>query len=107
MNYFSIEHNGKCYENVLLKDNDGNIVFYNYLTMDYETMKYSVDLEDFVCTVMEASEKIDAGGQTIITLVGDDGVFIWSIIIGYDEDEALRYVLVDWKKDGRSYRYEP
>ena len=28
-------------------------------------------------------------------------------IMGYDENDMLRYVLVDWKKDGKNYRYAP
>ena len=106
MNYFAIENNGEYYDHVILKDSDGNVMFENYLEMDYETMKYSTDLEDFVCAVMEASEEMSSGDQTIITLVGEDDVFIWSIIMGADDGD-IRYNLVDWKSDGKSYRYEP
>ena len=106
MNYFAIECNGTCRENVILRDGDGNVVFTDYLEKDYDTMKYSTDLEEFVCAVMEACEEL-GGDQVALTLVGEDGVFIWGIIMGYDEDEMLRYVLVDWKKDGQNYRYEP
>lgn len=107
MNYFAIEHGGNYYDHVVLKDSDGHPVFTDYLDMDYETMKYSTDLEDFVCAVMEAADEDGGADQTVITLVGEDGVFIWGIIIGYDEDDMLRYVLVDWKKDGKNYSYEP
>ena len=45
--------------------------------------------------------------QTIVTLVGEDDVFIWSIVIGVEDNgDDVRYALVDWKKDGKSYRYE-
>ena len=104
MNYFVIESGGKYLDHAILMDNDGNKVFENYLNMDYESMKYSVDLEEFVCAVMEASEET-GGDQTIITLIGEDDVFIWSIIMGIENDD-IRYSLVDWKKDGQSYKYE-
>ena len=104
MSYFAIESNHKCYEHVLIKDDSGNAVFKNYLNMTYDEMKDQEDLEEFVVAVMEAAS--EDGAQTIITLIGDDDIFIWSIIIGMD-GEDLRYVLVDWKKDGKSYRYEP
>jgi hypothetical protein len=47
----------------------------------------------------------DVNTDVILTLVGEDDIFIWSIIAGYVDDE-IRYVLVDWKKDGKNYRYE-
>lgn len=104
MSYFAIESNQKCYEHVLIKDNNDNAMFKNYLDMTYDEMKDQEDLEEFVVAVMEAVS--EEGAQTIVTLIGDDDIFIWSIIIGMD-GEDLRYVLVDWKKDGKSYRYEP
>lgn len=105
MNYFAIENNGQYYDHVFIKDNNGNVVFENYLDMDYEAMKYSTDLEDFVCAVMDASENMSNGDQTILTLVGEDDVFIWSVIMCL-EDYEVRYSLVDWTKDGKKYRYE-
>lgn len=104
MNYFAIECNGLCRENIILQDTNGNVVFADYLEKDYETMKYSTDLEDFVCAVMDACEAL-GGDQSAITLVGEDGWFIWGILMGYVDDD-LRYSLVDWRKDGKKYRYE-
>ena len=103
MSYFAIEHNQKCLEHVVIKDQDGNVVFGEYRNMTYDQMKSSETLDEFVVAVMDATG--DGGDQTLITLVGDDDVFIWSIIIGRD-GEDLRYVLVDWTKDGRKYKYE-
>ena len=105
MNYFAVENNGKCYDHVMLRDGNGHILFENYLDMDYETMKYSTDLEDFVCAVMDASEEMSGGDQTVITLIGEDDVFIWGIIIGV-EDGEVRYSLINWQQDGKKYRYE-
>ena len=105
MSYFAIEHNQKCLDHVVLKDKDDNIVFYDYLNLTYDEMKSMENLDEFVATIFYTAN--DGGdSQTLVTLVGDDDVFIWSVIIGM-VDEELRYVLVDWKKDGKSYRYEP
>ena len=104
MSYFAIEHNGKCLDHVVIRDKDGSVMFSNYLNMTYDEMKSSEDLEEFVVAVMDA---VNDEGQVLITLVGDDNIFIWSIIIGVEDDDGIRYVLVDWKKDGKNYRYEP
>ena len=107
-NYFSIERNGECQSPVILADSNGDQVFAEFLEMNYDEMKSSELLDDFVAAAMEASDSMcDAEeAQAIITLIGDDDVFIWSIIMGYDGDD-IRYVLVDWKKDGYNYRYTP
>ena len=103
MSYFAIEHNQECLDHVVIRDKDENVVFGKYLDMTYDEMKSSEDLEEFVVAVMDAAND----EQVLITLVGDDDVFIWSIIIGPDGDDGVNYVLVDWKKDGKNYRYEP
>ena len=104
-NYFVIERNGSYWDHVVIKDKDGNVSFGNYLNMTYDEMKDSVDLDEFVVAILDASGD-DTNGNDIVTLIGEDDVFIWSIIIGPGEDDEVRYVLVDWKKDGKSYRYE-
>ena len=105
MSYFAIEHNQKCVDHIVLKDKDGSIVFGDYLSYAYEELRSREDLEEFVVAIYNAANEND-NAQTLVTLVGDDDVFVWSIIIGV-VDEELKYVLVDWKKDGKSYRYEP
>lgn len=104
MSYFAIENKQNYSDHIVIKDNTGNIVFSDYLSMTYDEMKSREDLEEFVVAIFNATNDGD-GSETLITLIGDDDVFIWSIIIGM-VDEDLRYVLVDWKKDGKSYRYE-
>ena len=106
-NYFAIERNEQCWSPVILADRNGNAVYEEFLDMSYDDMKNSALLEDFVVAAMEAADRncgVD-DDQTIVTLVGNDDVFIWSIIMGYENDD-IRYCLVDWKKDGKSYRYE-
>lgn len=105
-NYFSIERNGECWSPVILADRNRNAAYEEFLDMSYDEMKNSALLEDFVVAAMEAADRncgVD-DDQTIVTLVGSGDVFIWSIIMGYENDD-IRYCLVDWKKDGYSYRY--
>lgn len=110
-NYFSIERNGGiCLEHGCFKNADGTIAFENVMNMSYDEMKSYEDIEAFILFAMDATNNYlndDNNEQTIITLIGKDDVFIWSIIIGPgDNDDELKYVFVDWKKDGKSYRYK-
>ena len=106
MNYFAIERNQKCIDHVFLKDKDDNMVFGDYLNLTYDEMSTRQDLEEFVVAMFDAANADGDNAQMLVTLVGEDDVFIWGIMIGLVEEE-LRYVLIDWKKDGKSYRYEP
>ena len=105
MSYFVIEHNQKCLDHIILKDKDENIAFVDYLGLTYDEMKSREDLDEFAFAIFDAANDGDAS-QTLVTLVDDSDTFIWSIIIGLN-DEELKYVLIDWKKDGKSYRYDP
>ena len=104
-NYFAIECNQQYWEHVVLKDQDDNVKFADYLDKTYDEMKNSEDLEEFVVAVMDAVNGDDCN-NTIINLIGEDDIFIWGIIMGPDGEDGVRYVLVDWKKNGKSYRYE-
>ena len=110
MSYFAIERNGSYEDYILIRDSETkDIVFENYLNMTYDEMKSQDDLGDFVVAIMNATD-VEMGNanfndSTIITLIGDDDIFIWSILMGTLNDE-LRYLTVDWKKDGKNYRYE-
>ena len=109
-NYFAIERNGQCWSPVIMVDRYRKPAFEEFLDMNYEEMKTSDKLGDFIMASMNAAdnkyETVDE--QTAITLIGEDGVFIWGIIMGPDPEHEhdVKYVLVDWKKDGKNYRYE-
>lgn len=108
MNYFSIERNGQAWSPVLLADDNGEFAFKDFLYMTYDEMKSDDQLEDFVVAAMEAANRkanSEDDDQTIVTLIGEDDIFIWSIIMGPGENDTIRYSLVDWKKDGNNYRY--
>lgn len=109
MNHFAIERNGECWDDVILVDENNEPILTEFLAMTYDEMKNSDKLSDFITATMAAtnntSNTID--DQTSITLVGEDGVFIWGIIMDSDESDNIRYNIVDWKKDGKKYRYAP
>ena len=108
-NYFSIERGQRFYENVTFRDDNGNIAFEELMNMSYDEMKTYEGIEAFVACVMDAGNELFSTNddQTIITLIGEDDVFVWSVIVGVGESDGdLKYVFVDWKKDGKSYRYE-
>lgn len=108
MAYFVIERNGNWIEHVNIVRSDGDLTFQTITSMSYDQMKEYNELEDFVVCAMEATNRYfnESDAQTIVTLIGEDDVFIWSIIIGPgDEDGDLNYVLVDWNKDEKKYKY--
>lgn len=106
-NIFVIERNGQSWDGLIL-DEQGIPVFTEFLDMTYDEMKSNEQLENFVVTVMNATNNISQSDdeQTIINLVNEDGVLIWGILIGPGENEDIRYALVNWKKDDKIYRYE-
>ncbi len=113
MSYFTIERGGEYYEQAenIIVDRVNMIqerieVLKN---STYEEMKRLHWIEGFVMATYEAADELfdDKDYQTIVTLIDDDGIFVWSIIIGVNENYDLNYVFVDWKKDGRNYRYAP
>lgn len=106
-NYFAVECNGQYIDHVVIKDDNGDIMFEDLMHTTYDEMKRYNALEEFVAVVAEVTE-VQIGnieGGLAITLVGEDDVFVWGIIIGPGEDDELKYVLVDWKKDGKSFKY--
>jgi hypothetical protein len=78
--------------------------------MSYDEIKAYEHIDELIVGVMDAANeyfgsKNDEG--TMITLVGEDDLFIWSIIIGPgDNDDEFKYSFVDWTKDGKNYRYK-
>lgn len=110
MNYFAIERNGSYKDHIMIQDNEtDSVAFENYLNMTYDEVMSQDNLEDFIVAIMDATDVEmgieDSNDSTIITLIGDDDIFIWSIMIGTVDNE-LRYLPIDWKKDDRKFRYE-
>lgn len=109
-NYFSVERAGQCVDHVCIQLNDGTVAFEDVMNMSYDEIKNYSNIDEFVAVVMDvANEHFGSADDehTIITLVGEDDVFVWGILIGPgDADDEIRYAFVDWTKDGKSYRYE-
>lgn len=106
-NYFAIERNGHCWDPVILKSRNGYSDFSNFMEMTYDEMKLNENVENFIVAAMDATNQISGteDDQTVVNLVGGDGIFIWGIIMGPGENGDIKYAFVDWKKDGKSYRY--
>lgn len=108
MNYFAIEKNGECYIPVILADSNGNPAFSEFLNMSYEEMKNSEQLEDFVVAAMEAAERRGDSekeySDVVVTLIGEDGFFIWGIVMSAEGDD-ITYKVVDWQADGNHFKY--
>ena len=109
MKYFAIERNNETWMPVMLQSRNGESDFSDFLEMTYDEMKSSENLEEFVVAAMEATNEASGtdDGQTVVTLVGEDGFFIWGIMMGPGENDEIQYCLIDWQKDGNHYRYEP
>lgn len=107
-NYFAIERKDHCFEHMCIINDLGALMFEELMDMSYEEMKIYDRLEEFVATAMKISNELFESNDedTIITLVGEDDVFIWSVIVGAESSESLRYILVDWTKDGKKYKYK-
>lgn len=107
-NYFSIERDGQQVDHVTLMYEDGSPAFTEVLDMTLEDLKYYDKLEDMVVAFMDASNECfeSEDDQTIITLIGEDDVFIWSLLIGPGETEDdVAYQFVNWKANGKIYKY--
>jgi hypothetical protein len=106
-NYFTIERGGQYWERIMLGNHNGDPAFEEFLDMSYDEMKSSEKLSDFVIAAMEATNRVSNTNdeQTCVTLIGEDDAFIWSVIMG-PENDLIRYSIVDWKKDGKTYKYK-
>ena len=105
-NVFIIEREKDYWEGFIL-DRNGNPIFTEFMNMTYDEMKSSEQLEAFVVTVMDATNAVSktVDEQTIVCLMDENRTLIWGILIGPDEEDNLKYSLIDWKKDGKIYRY--
>jgi hypothetical protein len=108
-NYFAIERDGKCIEHLVIRRDDDTVAFEDVMQMSYEELKAYEYIDAFIAAIMDAANSYfnEGDAQTAITLVGEDGVFIWGLLIGPgDEEDEFKYCFIDWLKDGKKYRYE-
>lgn len=109
-NYFAIERDNDVAETNGIYDKESEtMVFDEVLDMSLEDLKIFDEIDTFVVVAMDAANAYfgDKDGDTLITLVGEDDVFIWSILMSKgDNEDDIRYNFIDWKKDGKNYRYQ-
>lgn len=108
-NYFAVERHDKCIEHLFVHREDGTIAFEDLMEMSYDEMKSYECIDVFIAAIMDATNRYfdESDAQTSVTLVGEDGVFIWGLLIGPgDEKDEFKYCFIDWLKDGKKYRYE-
>lgn len=108
-NYFVIERSGKYIEHLSFLKDDGAVAFEDVVSMSYDEIKEYEQIESFVVATMDAANQYfnEDDAETLITLVGDDDVFIWGILIGSEGGNGdIRYAFINWLKEGRKYRYE-
>jgi hypothetical protein len=109
-NYFAVERNGNTIDKIVLQDKEGNIAFAELMQMSYDEMKQYENIESFIVAIMDATNSFfgENDAETFVTLVREDDVFIWGMIVGPGEtDDKLNYVFIDWQQDGKQYRYAP
>ena len=108
-NYFAIERHEKCIEHILLRRDDGAIAFEDVINMSYDEIKAYEGIDVFIAAIMDATNEHfnESDDQTAVTLVDEDGVFIWGLLIGPgDEKDEFKYCFIDWLKEGKRFRYE-
>ena len=109
MSYFAVERNGRYGEIVYSESKDVSNCLPDFMKMSYDEMKSNEYLDAFVVAIMNDVNEMfgDIDETTVVTLIGDDDIFIWGILMDSDENDAIRYTLIDWKKHGKNYRYPP
>ena len=107
-NYFAVEHNGKTIEHVVITNDNGETMFGDLMNMSYEDMKRYKDIDAFVATVFELTNNQfgNSDEQTIITLIDENDVFIWGILMGPGKGDEIKYAFIDWRADSKLYKYE-
>jgi hypothetical protein len=108
-NYFAIERDGKCIEQIILRDENGDIMFEDVMDMSYdELIENNENVQDFVVAAMDATNMYFDSYEdepTVVTLIGPDDVFIWGIIME-PIDGDIEYAFINWQKDGKFFKYE-
>lgn len=108
-NYFAVERDNQYVEDIIIRNENGNIAFENIMEMPYdEIVKNGEDVQDFIEAIMNASNMYFDSSEdepTVVTLIGPDDVFIWGIIME-PYDGEIRYAFINWQKDGNLFKYD-
>ena len=93
-NYFAIEYKGYCLDHC----QPNNDLVKEFSNMSYEDI-LKHDLDEFICNTLDYVEtSFDyEGEEVIVTLIGEDDIFIWSVVMQQIDDENVKYVTyVEW-----------
>lgn len=108
-NYLAVEREDNHEDHIFIK-RDGKLDFQDIINMSYDEIKSYERIDELVVAIMDAANEYFEGTDdtdTVFTLLGEDDLFIWSIIIGPgDNSDEFKYEFVDWTKDGKNYRYK-
>lgn len=104
MNTFSIERGDNIIHNVFFATKDYEMP--NVANMSFDEIAHYEGLSDIVDAMLDATDDAFGTGNedVFITLVDEDGYFIWSINIEQD-NSSFAYGLINWRKDGELYCY--
>lgn len=105
MNTFSIERGGQILHNVFFANKDYETP--NVEEMTFEELSNYEGLADLVDAMLDATDEAfgPSAEDVFITLVDEDGYFIWSIDIEQNDSE-FSYRLIDWSQSEDRYYYE-
>lgn len=107
-NHFAIERGTRVLDNRIIKSRNGSSDFTQFLDMTYNEMKNSDSLPDFIVACMDASNEAFGSKDeaTYVTLIDGNGVFIWSVLmVPGDNEDDIKYSLVNWKASDKEYKY--
>lgn len=107
MNTFSIEHGNGFVQGVCFVDFNGNISHEEISALTFEELSNYDKIDYFIEGILEASNQFfgESDEEIYVTLVREDGYFIWGVILNPDGD-SITYQLIDWTKDDQLFRYE-
>ena len=107
MNTFSIEHGNGFVKDVCFADFTGNISHEEISALTFEELSNYDKIDYFIEGILEACDRFfgESNKEIIVTLVGEDGYFIWGVILNPAE-YSISYQLIDWTKDDQLFRYE-
>ena len=107
MNTFSIEHGNGFVEGVCFVDFNGNISHEEISELTFEELSNYDKIDYFIEGILEASDQFfgESNEEICVTLVGEDGYFIWGICLTIEEN-SISYQLIDWTKDEQLFRYK-
>ena len=110
MNTFSIERGEDFASNIILSNNEDHPEFIEvHFIEDLENLLNFEELEEFIFGALEATDEAFGPNtlleDTTVTLVDEDGYFIWSIVLSEDEHGMVDCDFLDWKNSGYHFCY--